>query len=302
MSDPKIATGDVKFASPLCERLVNQIMLSQQRDDELLFYTRMLAQYSADKQTLSDKIASMQHQFDRVESVRLALLSTFNASRQQYQKVIEEDETKRKQLSAELQARIHEVNEYSERVTQHHAKALHENAALKEQITLLTQHRSTGEGKFEELVQAREKEVQNLKDRLASEVAREPLLVDALEKANELCATIRTEHDVWKSRVDGFVAKFNDIQQKLVDAKNSFDEAKDERDRISRRITSLEADRAQAINRAERAKNERNVELAKATELEQKCATLEAQIKKLVDLCAVLMARDAASGEAKTAA
>lgn len=277
--------------SPLCERLVNQLMVMQQRDHELLVQNRSLAQCAAEKQTLLDRMESMQAQLHRVESVKNALEEQFKASRQTYQRIVDEDDAKRKALSAELQQRIQEVNVYAERVTQVHAKTLHENAALKEQAELLKQHRATGEGKFDELVKAREQEIENTRERLAKEKAREPLLLEALGKIMELQATVQQEHATWKGKVDEFVSKFDDVQKKLMDAKKTFDAAKEERDRMAQRIAAIEAERTQAIHRAEKARAERDVELIKANELEQKVNAMEAQTKRLLDVYAALAAK-----------
>lgn len=274
--------------TPQCERLVSQLVLLQQRDHELLTLNRALAQYSAEKQTLKDKITSVQSQLDRVEGVKGALVATLNASGQGYKRMVDEDQQARKEMSVALQKKIDDVNVFAERVTKSHAAIAHENASLKEQIALLNQHKSAGEGKFEELVQAREKEVENLKERAVKEKAREPLLQEALAKCGELNDALRVEHKEWKDKVDAYVSKFDSIQQKLTDAKKSFDTAQKERDRMSHRITSMEADRQSAISRAEKARDERNIEHNKVLEAEQKIAAIEVQIKKLADLQAVL--------------
>lgn len=287
-------SGDTSVKlSPLCERLISQMIVAQQRDDELLMYSRALAQYSADKQTLTDKITSLNQQLSKIDSVKSALVASFTASRQAYQRAIDDDEVKRKELSAELQKRITAVNEYAETVTQRHAKVLHENSSLKEQRSLLLQHRATGEGKFQELVQAREKELENIRNRLAKEKEREPLLEEAVSKTAELTEITRQEHDQWKAKVDTYVERFNDIQRKLVESRNCFDTAKDDREKISRRIKAMESDRQVIISRAEKAKNERNIEYAKVCELESKISILEGQTKKLTELHAALTAQAA---------
>jgi len=281
------STASVKL-SPLCERLVNQLVIAQQRDHEQLVQNRSLAQYAAEKQTLLDRMEPLQAQLEKMESIKNALEQQFRASRQNYQSIVDDDEVKRKALSAELQQQIQDVNVFAERVTQAHAKVMHENAALKEQVVLLKQHRATGEGKFEELVKAREQEIENTRERLAKEKAREPILTEALIKITELQATVQQEHAVWKGKVDDFVNKFDDVQKRLADVKRTFDAAKEERDRMTQRITAVETERTQAINRAEKARAERDVELAKANELEQKVNTLETQTKRLLDLYAAL--------------
>mmetsp|Transcript_50440 Transcript_50440/g.58037 ORF Transcript_50440/g.58037 Transcript_50440/m.58037 type:complete len:84 (+) Transcript_50440:731-982(+) len=77
-------------------------------------------------------------------------------------------------------------------------------------------------------------------------------------------------------------------KKRLAEVKRTFDAAKEERDRMTQRITAVETERTQAINRAEKARAERDVELAKANELEQKVNTLETQTKRLLDLYAAL--------------
>jgi chromosome segregation ATPase len=283
--------------TPQCDRLINQLVLLQQRDHELLTLNRALAQYSAEKQTLKDKMTSVESQLDRVEGVKAALIATMSASGQAYKRMVDEDQQARKEMSADLQKKIDGVNVFAERVSKSHATIAHENASLKEQINLLKQHKSTGEGKFEELVNARAKEVENLRERAEKEKSREPLLQEALTKCNELNDLLRVEHKEWKAKVDVYVAKFETIQQKLTDAKKSFDTAQTERDRMAHRITSMETDRSAAISRAEKARDERNAELAKVNEVEQKVMTLEAQIKKLGDLFDMLSAAAAAKTE-----
>lgn len=272
----------------LADRLVAQILLSHQRDDELLFCSRALAQHAAEKQTVCDKIDATSQQVQALEATRLALYNKHNVVKEMHTKHLREDEEKRTQLSAELQERIDAVNAFSEATTTRHAKLLHENASLKEQSALLQQHRNSGDEKFQDLSAAREKELENLRRRLQQETERKPLLQEAVEKATALREEIRAEHDTWEKRATGFVEKFNVLQQKLTEAKKVFDAASGESESMAHRLNALDSDRQQALRRAEKAMRDRDIEEVKTLEIEKQVATLEKQIEKLNSLLVML--------------
>ena len=272
----------------LADRLVAQILLSHQRDDELLFSSRALAQHAAEKQTVCDKIDAVSQQIQTLDSTRMMLFKKHTAVKEQYAKNLRDDEEKRTQLSAELQERIDAVNAFSEATTTRHAKLLHENASLKEQCALLEQHRNSGDEKFQDLSAAREKELENLRKRLEQETERKPLLQEAVEKATALREEIRVEHDTWEKKASSFVEKFNVLQQKLTDAKKVFDAASGESESMAHRLNALDSDRQQALHRAEKAMRDRDVEAVKTLEIEKQVTTLEKQIEKLTGLLALL--------------
>jgi chromosome segregation ATPase len=272
------------MANPVCERLIRQILLCHERDDELLGFQRTLAQHAAQQEMAKEKIEHALQRLRKVEGIRDALVATLSASRQGYARAVEEDEMERKKLSDELQVRIDEVNRFANETNESHAKVLHENATCKEQIKILQQHRDSGDEKFKEIADARERELRNLKERLEHETAREPLLRDELERLEEEVKEARSTHDGLREEVSRYVAQFEAVQKRLEEAKKRFDVAKAEKEKMSRKIAHADNERQQALTRATKIRNEHSVETAKLLSIEKQVATVEQQTKKLHEL------------------
>ena len=287
------------MAQSFADRLIAQLLLAEQREDELLFETRALAQHAAEKQTVMDKTSAVKQKIVSAEKTRNEVAQANKAMRQRLHDVIDDDDRKRKVLSEELQAKISSVNLFAEECTKTHAQTVHEGAALKEQLAILEQHKASGTDKFQEIVNAREKEIIGMQENLEKELLREPSLRIAVEEQKNVLEATRREHAELKAQVDGYMSKFNDVQQRLSDAKAIYDSAKEERDRMARRLHSSETDRQVAISRAEKSKSEMLIERVKVEELEKQLQLLEKQTAKLQQLYNTLTgSSDLAAGAA----
>jgi hypothetical protein len=278
------------MSQSFADRLVAQLILAEQREEELLTETRALAQHAAEKQTLLEKNAALRERMGQLERTRNEYTAANKAARKRLMDVIADDDQQRKVLSEELQEKIQGMNIFAEECAKAHAQKVHEGVTLKEQLAVLAKHKEMGTDKFREITLAREREIDEMQANLSKEISRLPGLTVAYASVQEDLSKARAEHSDLKGQVDGYIAKFNDVQQRLNDARTIYDAAKEERDRMARRLHTVETDRQTAIGRAEKCKTEMLSERVKAEELEKQVALVEKQIAKLQQLYETLTA------------
>lgn len=276
------------MTSQMTQRLVQQLERRATLDAELLQQQRKLAQFAAEQQTLNAKSSAVTAERERLQALRTTLA-------QQHDSVIAAmhareaaDQVKRAKLSEELTARIKEVNQAVEQENQEWSAALSENARLKEKITVMKDSIATGSVKFAELLGTRTKETGSMQERaeLIDKVNVE--LRQRTAAANAIIAEKRPEHDRVKAESDKFMARFAEIQAQLNAANGHFSKAKEDHTRLSKRIRQLESERDLTMRACERAKVERDMELAKEAKLEQEANTLVSQTQKILDVMALL--------------
>ncbi|RNF05520.1 hypothetical protein TraAM80_04442 [Trypanosoma rangeli] len=274
--------------TPVSERLVLQLVKLRQRDEEVERERALLREREEHRVSLQERLARMQEQLQKVESVRSTLEELNRAEEQKYEQARKEDEKEREKLSESLRVAIDTVNAYSEEVMQLEAKSQHENTSLKEQLEIYAKYHSTGEDKYREIMQARETEYAKIESKRDADVARKPQLEKELAEEIEGLEAAHKEHAQLQEKVNGWLTYLEDIQKRLLKARGSFESAKSEKERQLRRIYALESDRQQMISRAEKSKAERDKEHAKVMLLEEKINTQKKQTEKLLAVAAML--------------
>lgn len=266
------------------DRLIAQLLLAEQRDDELLGENRALAQNTAEKVSLLEKNQVCKDRIGVLENSRNEVTTTNKAARKRLLEVIADDERQRKVLSEELQVKIQEMNVYAENCAKLHTNKVREGATLKEQLAVLSKHKEMGSEKFREITETREKEISEMRSNITKEVERLPTLRIQNEEMGVKIAETREVHTDLKGQVDTYIRKFNDVQQRLNEARTIYDAAVEERDRMARRLHTAETDRQAALSRAEKSKAEMLTERVKVEELEKQVLLVEKQTQKLQQL------------------
>ncbi|RNF25989.1 uncharacterized protein Tco025E_01776 [Trypanosoma conorhini] len=271
------------------ERLVLQLVKLHQREEEVEGERALLREREQLKASLQERLAQMQEQLQKVESVRSTLEGLNQAEEQKYEQARKDDEKERERLSESLRVAIETVNAYSEEVLQLEAKSQHENTSLKEQLEIYVKYHSTGEGKYREIMQAREAEYAKIESKRDADAARKPELEKELAEERERLEVARTEHAELQDKVNGWLTHLSGIQERLLKARGSFESAKSEKERQLRRIYALESDRQHVMARAEKSKAERDKEHAKVMLLEEKINTQKKQTEKILAVVAMLL-------------
>ncbi|KAF5226377.1 putative Myosin-like coiled-coil protein [Trypanosoma cruzi] len=275
------------------ERLVLQLVKLHQREEEIERERALLREREDLKASLGKRLAQVQGQLQKVESVRATLEELNRAEEEKYHEARKEDEVERERLSESLRDAIDTVNAYSEEVMKMEAKANHENKSLKEQLEIYAKHLSSGEDKYDEIMKAREAEYAKIESKRDTEAARKPQLEKELEDETRELEAARKEHAGLQEKVNGCLTYLSDFQERLLKARETFESAKNEKERQMRKIRSLESDRQLMISRAEKSKGERDKEHAKVMLLEEKINALKKQTEKIWAVVAMLDGGDA---------
>jgi hypothetical protein len=276
------------MAHVTADRLVQQLVLFQQRDGELLQQSRRLAQLAAEKQTLADREATAVQERDKLVQLREKLTAQKVQQEAAHAEQAKEDERLRKILSDELAASIAAINARMETETTERETTMRDNARYKEKIAAFKDSLSTGGDKFAELMVSGQAEATALTARLSEEERLQGLLITRNQQLDEQIAAATVEHDALKARVDDFVERFTAVQKTLSDANAQFAKAKRDQERLVKRVTGLEAECGDCHKRTIRSMVERDAEKALVEKHEKQAATLEAQIAKLEGLMTML--------------
>jgi DNA repair exonuclease SbcCD ATPase subunit len=276
------------MSQTLAARLLKQLELYSQREDELLAQNRALARNAAQRQLTSDKVAAAKEAKEKLETLKEKALKSNEAARNAWIAQAEEDDRLRKELSEQLSVEISEVNSKVQQGSGDRAAALEENARLKEQLKILRENLGSGDDKFTQLVEAREKETANLQARLASELENRTTLEKKIKEQEELLGPAREAYKVVKEEVDAFVAKFTAIQQSLQAANAEYTKTRQDQERTLKRIAQQEKELEEHQKRSERAKKDCEAEIMAAAKLEAQLGLLESQTTKLQQLTQVL--------------
>lgn len=271
-------------ASDFCQRLIDQLVLQQRRDAELLQESRRMAQLAAEKQTLSDRDAAVAAEKEKLTALRQKLMAQHAALEASLRSETEEDERLRKSLSDELSVKIAEVNARMEKETNEREDAIREKARNKEKIDVLRENLGTGGDKFVELMKSGEVEGTALEKRLIDEKALDELLTKKAQELDEQIRVASIEHNELKVKVDFFVQRFTEVQKTLADANAHFAKSKKDQERLMKRFTAADAERAETSRRLLRELNQLAAEKEALERREHTAKTLEAQVVKLEEL------------------
>ncbi|EKF32679.1 hypothetical protein MOQ_003466 [Trypanosoma cruzi marinkellei] len=278
------------------ERLVLQLVKLHQREEEIERERALLREKEDLKASLGKRLAQMQGQLQKVESVRATLEELNRAEEEKYNEARKEDERERERLSETLRDAIDTVNAYSEEVMKIEAKANHENKSLKEQLEIYANYLSSGEDKYDEIMKARKAEYAKIESKRDTKAALKPQLEKELEDETREFEAARKEHAELQEKVNGCLTYLSDYQERLLKARETFEVAKNEKERQMRKIRSLESDRQLMISRAEKSKGERDKEHAKVMLLEEKINALKKQTEKIWAVVAMLDGGDTDNG------
>lgn len=278
----------------LVERLVKQLELEHLREEELLQQTRRLAQQSAERQTLLEKLKSIESGKEKVDQLKEKLVSQNGQVRDEFVGRIADDEKQRKALSDQLADAIVQINHRLETHNAERLATLQENAKLKEQISILENNSGLSGSKLQELVKARDDEAVTLQQKLQTEIESEKALCEKLALQDTQIEEAKKVQTELKQHVDDYVQRFSQMQQCLSEANSHFSKAKQEKERFTKRIQALEGERSETMRRKERALRDQNEQAKEMEKMSVVVSTLRAQIDKIQAVTAKLaeMAKD----------
>ncbi|KAH9578086.1 Taxilin family [Trypanosoma melophagium] len=278
--------------SSVADRLVQQTLRRRQREAALAQEKETLREKEELRAQLQKRRDEARAQLQRVEAVRVSLNGLQRTAQEKYEEACRSDEEERANLSEKLRVAIDAVNAFSEEITQLEARARHENSSLKEQLEIYAKFHATGEDKYNEIMQAREAEYEKIAAKRDAAQERKPQLLREIEEETKELETAVKARAALQEEVDGWVNHLSEVQQRLLKARETFESAKDEKERQVRRIRSLESDRQLLISRVEKSKAERDKEHAKVEALEEKINACKKQTGKLLAVVALLDSKD----------
>lgn len=279
--------------STFSERLVAQSMKLHQRSLELEMEVSRMEGKKTYHEELEKRLEGLIESLKTVEQRRSALEQQNKESEAAFERAKDTDNEERTALSAVLKERIDAIQALTEEVGEKERKAQSDNRRLQGQLEVYEQHSSTNEDKYADIMSDKSEEVQRLKDRQLKDAERVPIAKQLLAEEMAARDIAKAEQDELQGKVDVYLARFGDIQKQLTAAKASYDEAKSEKNRLIGRLRSLDTDRQLMVSRAQKSRQERDKELAKVTQTEEKVELLKTQIEKLNNVIQMLTSDEA---------
>lgn len=264
--------------SAFAERLVTQRLKNHQRRMELEIENSRLEGKQQQLEELQCRLKVAQGKNQKVEAVRLSLEKLNDETEEQYNTAKKKEEEERLLLSTELKKKIEEVNDMTTAVAAEEIKVSHANRTFKEQMEIYDKHGSAGRERYDELMNAREGELEKIKEKQLNDADLIPELQKILETETIDLEVARKEHDELKAKVQVYLDRFSEIQTQLDRSKEAYEVAKGDKDRQVRTIRALESDHQQIQNRLKRSLTDRNKEAERARVMEEKLEELKRQI------------------------
>jgi len=272
----------------MTERLAAQLEKRARLDTELLQQQRKLAQSAAEQQTMTTKEESLNAQRAKLQALRESLTQQHEAVLQEWHARDAADKELRAKLNDELTARVKEVNERVERENSEWSAAVGENARLKEKIALVEESIANGTSKFDALLETREKEFEDMKEKSAALETSNKDLEARAEAAVKLVEERAPGHKEAREKAEALTARFQAIQDKIAEANTHFNAAKATQTKLAKRLKTLESERETTARAAERVRQELATELALERKVESQLQALVAQTEKIINVTKAL--------------
>lgn len=275
-------------SSSLVDQLTTKLMQMQKKADEITSAKTRQARIAAEQQSLRAKSLATLNECQKIGAMLQKLVDRNTELNDQLNAKHEEQNAARAAIQQEMKAMMEKVSADVDRAHHEFEEATIENSSIKQQLEALAITIENGESKLDSIMNQGAEERAALLEKGESAEQESEALAKKLEELNAPIEEARTQHDQLRAALDVVMKRSAALQTEIGTVSEKLTGLRQKNDSLAAKEKKLDNEIRHELPKVDKVRAEYKQVTAEAVALDSQKDQLEAQIKKLQNLCDTL--------------